>query len=390
MTSPDPEVVASPQFQQLRDQFDAGLGSFQKLALDLFKKTKGLEREAAELRLRTTFNTHFHKLIESKASIEVIRMPSTKDIELVKELGGHQILTAQAWKHILNAAAAPPNSASDTNNTMHATILNNLAAYLRLTPTEFKTELNARFALPADQQTRNSFTNAFTLLNISTVIDNLELFILTVSDKITTLIYENYAKRQREKEATERIRAELKAQEILQTTTTVNDILDKEDVMSSPKMVDFINSQVTKGISNYVKNSKGQTGSGTNTTTIPNNNTKNKKQKNKKPNNQHDHPPNPPNNNTRNDNIPNKQITTTTPPSQTTTFTPNNGNKRSLYRKPIPNPYNQNQRRRYNPPSRPYSYNNNNNYNRDNEREKERERDYHADQHRRRNENYRR
>ena len=71
LTSPIPEVVASPMFQEYKDQFNAGLGTFQDLALNLFKKTKTLERETAEQKLRATFNTHFHKLIETRASLEL-------------------------------------------------------------------------------------------------------------------------------------------------------------------------------------------------------------------------------------------------------------------------------------------------------------------------------
>ena len=346
LTSPIPEVVASPMFQEYKDQFNAGLGTFQDLALNLFKKTKTLERETAEQKLRATFNTHFHKLIETRASLELTRIPSTRDIETVKELGGHNILVAQAWKRILNTAASPPN-AGETNTTLHATILNELASYLHISLTDFKTELNAKFSINCiDQQTRNTFTTALSILNISSTIEKLEDYILTISDKMTTLIYENYAKRQREKEATDKIRAEIKAQEISDTTTTVNDIIESEDTMSSPKMIDFINSQIKHGIADYIaKNSKGQSKPGINNSTKNNNNNnKTRNNKNKSDTSTKD-----------TENSVNTTTSNQTPSNQKINFTPSNGNKRQLSQSPH-NPYNipsnrqhnQNQRRRYN------------------------------------------
>ena len=146
-----------------------------------------------------------------------------------------------------------------------------LAAYLHIIPVDLRTKLNARFALLSNQQTKHSFANAWSLLNISIAIEKLEYFILSISNKITTLIYKNYAKSQREKDATEKLRAKIKAQETTDTTTTMYNILEKEDTMSSPKMIDFIRTQVQKGIATYVNKSNSQNVSGNH----PNNNNNN-------------------------------------------------------------------------------------------------------------------
>ena len=387
LTSPIPEVVASPLFREYRDQFNAGLGTFQDLAFNLFKKTKALEREIAEQKLRASFNEHFHKLIETKAGLELIRMPSTRDIEIVKELGGHDILVAHAWKNILNKAATPSN-ANECNNSMQTTVLNDLAAYLRISTTELKTELNSKFTtIYTDTNTRASVNTALAIQNINTTIEKLEHYIITISDKLTTLIYENYAKKLREKEATDKIRAEIKAQEISKKTTTVNDILDAEDTISSPKMIDFINQQIQKGISNYAaKNSPGQSKTGKNNSTNKNNKNNYKNNNNSTENTTTQTTIT---NNTNENNSTSKQSST----SKTVTFTPNNGNKK----RPLANPYNlyntnSYKQNPYQPRPRHQRYNNNNNNypERERERERERKRDYHDDYHRRRDSNYRR
>ena len=146
-----------------------------------------------------------------------------------------------------------------------------IAAYLHIIPTYLRTKLNARFSLLSNRQTKHYFANAWSLLNISIAIEKLEYFILSISNKITTLIYKNYAKSQHEKDATEKLRAKIKAQETTDTTTTMYNILEKEDTMSSPKMIDFIRTQVQKGIATYVNKSNSQNVSGNH----PNNNNNN-------------------------------------------------------------------------------------------------------------------
>ena len=139
LTSPIPEVVASPLFREYRDQFNAGLGTFQDLAFNLFKKTKALERESAEQKLRAAFNEHFHKLIETKADLELIRIPLTRDIEAVKELVGPSIIVAQAWKNILNTAASPPSEGEQNTSIMQHSSMTLRPTSAFLSPTSKQT-----------------------------------------------------------------------------------------------------------------------------------------------------------------------------------------------------------------------------------------------------------
>ena len=103
LTSPEEKVVASQEFHDLRERYTTALESFQGVAREVFLESKTLEREEAKDQLKSLFYDKIESIIDAASDMELEHLSNQTDIDKIKEIGGHQLLVAQAWKNIIES-----------------------------------------------------------------------------------------------------------------------------------------------------------------------------------------------------------------------------------------------------------------------------------------------
>lgn len=257
LSSSDPEVVASEEFRDLRAKFNEGLEKFQTLAKDLFLTTKGLERVQAEQNIVTIFENQYHIINQCNTTIQIEAIMTEDDAEIIQNLGGTTLINALAWTTLLQKSSMGPGEVPSPLN-KYVNHFDNLAKYLGIEVKELKTMISKRYANQKIHQLQaelNSAAQAQDLAKLSTTIQD---YIIDTTAMITSEIYEKHNRFQREKDARSRVKAILESQRIFEATETVNDLIEKEQPIDAPNMINLIDDRISLAAANKNKKKKNK------------------------------------------------------------------------------------------------------------------------------------
>ena len=84
LTSPDPEVVASKKFAEIRKEFNETIANWNMQCKNLFVKTKELEVEMASKEIQDSFIQHFHRIIEVMTTHQIDIMINTSNMNKIE------------------------------------------------------------------------------------------------------------------------------------------------------------------------------------------------------------------------------------------------------------------------------------------------------------------